>query len=65
MEQEGELNMLMHVSGKPYSAVRQQRSPRRREVRRNLSQRIKGKQTRRRLLGAGVAEDEGRSHASF
>lgn len=41
MEQEGELNTRMHVSGKPYSAVWQQRSPRHGEVRRNLSQRIK------------------------
>lgn len=38
VDQEGELNMLMHVSGKLYSAVWQQRSPRHREVRRNLSQ---------------------------
>lgn len=54
MDQEEKPDMLMHVSGKPYSAVQQQRSPRHREVRHNLSQRIKGKQTsqpRRRLLG--------------
>lgn len=59
MKQEGELNMLIHVSGKPYSAVQQQRSPRHREVRRNLSQCIKGKQTsqpRRRLLGVSGGE---------
>lgn len=59
--------MLMHVSGKPYSAV-QQKSPRHHEVRRNLSQRSKGKQTpqpRQRPLGARLTEDVRRSHTSI